>query len=104
MDEENEKQQRITHLRKWLNEREISVDANSLEGLLHAIEKSLPHPQVEINCVIPYDRGDLVSAIHEHGEIISEVYEEAGTLIHARVDAGLAQAITAVVSLDTSGE
>ena len=42
-----------------------------IEGLLHAIEKSLPHPQVEINCVIPYDRGDLVSAIHEHGEIIS---------------------------------
>jgi GTP-binding protein HflX len=75
-----------------------------IEGLLHAIEKSLPHPQVEIDCVIPYDRGDLVSAIHEHGEIISELYEEAGTHIHARVDAGLSQAIAAVVTLDTSGE
>jgi GTP-binding protein HflX len=75
-----------------------------IEGLLHAIEKTLPHPQVEINCVIPYDRGDLVSAIHEHGEIISELYEEAGTHIHARVDAGLSEAIAKVVSLDTSGE
>ena len=75
-----------------------------IEGLLHAIEKSLPHPQVEINCVIPYDRGDLVSAIHEHGEIISELYEEAGTHIHARVDAGLSEAIAKVVSLNTSGE
>jgi GTP-binding protein HflX len=75
-----------------------------IDGLLHAIEKSLPHPQIEINCVIPYDRGDLVSAIHEHGEIISELYVEAGTQIHARVDAGLSQAIAAVVSLDTSGE
>jgi GTP-binding protein HflX len=54
--------------------------------------------------VIPYDRGDLVSAIHEHGEIIAERYVEAGTHIHARVDAGLSQAIAAVVSLDTSGE
>ena len=75
-----------------------------IEGLLHAIEKSLPHPQVEINCVIPYDRGDLVSSIHEHGEIISEVYVEAGTQIHARVDAGLSEAIAKVVSLDTPGE
>ena len=66
-----------------------------IEGLLHAIEKSLPHPQVEIDCVIPYERGDLVSAIHEHGEIISELYEEGGTHIHARVDAGLSQAISA---------
>jgi len=75
-----------------------------IDGLLLAIEKSLPHPQIEINCVIPYDRGDLVSAIHEHGEIISELYVEAGTHIHARVDAGLSQAIAAVVTLDTSGE
>ncbi len=69
-----------------------------IEGLLHAIEKSLPHPQIEIDCLIPYDRGDLVSAIHEHGEIISEQYEEGGTHIHARVDAGLSQAITAAIT------
>jgi GTP-binding protein HflX len=61
--------------------------------LLHAIENSLPRPSVEINVVIPYDRGDLVHAIHERGEIFSEQYVEAGTSIHARVDGGLAQRI-----------
>jgi GTPase len=75
-----------------------------IEGLLYAIEKSLPHPQVEVDVVITYDRGDLVSAIHEHGEIISETYEESGTHIHARVDAGLAQAINEGVKSPLTGE
>lgn len=75
-----------------------------IEGLLHAIEKSLPQPQVEVNVIIAYDRGDLVSAIHEHGEIITESYEESGTNIHARVDAGLAQAINEAVKSSSSGE
>jgi len=64
-----------------------------IEGLVQAIEKSLPHPNIEVTATIPYDRGDLVSAIHETGEILSEEYVEAGTLIHAFVDGGLATAI-----------
>ena len=64
-----------------------------IEGLLHAIERSLPRPSVEINVVIPYDRGDLVHAIHESGEIFSEQYLPEGTSIHARVNGGLAQRI-----------
>lgn len=75
-----------------------------IEGLLHAIEKSLPHPQVEVNVLISYDRGDLVSAVHEYGEILSESYEETGTRIHARVDAGLAEAINEAVKSSSSGE
>jgi GTP-binding protein HflX len=64
-----------------------------IEGLLHAIESSLPRPSIEINVVIPYDRGDLVHAIHESGEIFSEQYLPEGTSIHARVNGGLAQRI-----------
>ena len=64
-----------------------------IEGLVRAIEKSLPHPNVEINALIPYDRGDLVSAVHERGEIISEEYVETGTQMRALVDGGLAKAI-----------
>lgn len=64
-----------------------------IEGLIHAIEKSLPHPSVEIRAVIPYKRGDLVSAIHEHGEILSEEHLAHGTAIHAYVDGGLARAV-----------
>ena len=64
-----------------------------IEGLVRAIEKSLPHPNVEINALIPYDRGDLVSAVHERGEILSEEYVETGTQMRALVDGGLAKTI-----------
>lgn len=64
-----------------------------VDALVHAIESSLPRPSVEITAVIPYSRGDLIHAIHEQGEIFSEEYVAEGTVIHARVDAGLAQAV-----------
>ena len=62
-----------------------------METVLKAIETSLPKPRVEITAVIPFSRGDLVSAIHERGEILSEDYTEDGTRIHACVDGSLAR-------------
>ena len=64
-----------------------------VETLLKAIESSLPRPRVEINTVIPFNRGDLVSAIHERGEILSEEYLPEGTQIHALVDGAIAKAL-----------
>ena len=89
-------------LRKEPNSYAFSVRTGfGIEGLLHAIESSLPRPSVEINVVIPYDRGDLVHAIHESGEIFSEQYLPEGTSIHALVNGGLAQRIE---NSDRSGE
>ena len=86
-------------LRKEPNSYAFSVRSGfGIEGLIHAIEKSLPHPSVEITTVIPYSRGDLVSAIHEHGEILSEEHLAEGTAIHAYVDGGLAKAIEIATS------
>ena len=81
-------------LRKEPNSYAFSVRSGfGIDGLVHAIEKSLPHPAIEISIVIPYHRGDLVSAIHETGEILSEEHLAHGTAIHAYVDGGLAKAI-----------
>ena len=81
-------------LRKEKNSYAFSVKSGfGLEGLLHAIEKSLPHPSVEIDSVIPYNRGDLVHAIHESGEILLEEHLAEGTRIHGYVDGALAQSI-----------
>ena len=81
-------------LRKEKNSYAFSVKSGfGLEGLLHAIEKSLPHPSVEIDSVIPYHRGDLVHAIHETGEILLEEHLAEGTHIHGYVDGALAQSI-----------
>jgi GTP-binding protein HflX len=81
-------------LRKEKNSYAFSVKSGfGLEGLLHAIEKSLPHPSVEIDSVIPYHRGDLVHAIHESGEILFEEHLAEGTHIRGYVDGALAQSI-----------
>jgi GTP-binding protein HflX len=53
----------------------ISVHSGvGIEKLIRAIESSLPRPRIEIRTVLPYERGDLVSQIHEHGEILSQEY------------------------------
>ena len=81
-------------LRKEPNSFAFSVRTGfGMEALIHAIESTLPRPDVEITAVIPYSRGDLIHAIHENGEIFSQEYVEAGTVIHARVNGALAQAI-----------
>ncbi|ANG85431.1 GTPase HflX [Microbacterium aurantiacum] len=54
------------------------------------IEAALPLPAVEVHALVPYDRGELVSAIHEHGMILAEEHEEEGTAVHARVGEHLA--------------
>jgi GTP-binding protein HflX len=79
-------------LRQEPNSFAISVKSGfGIAGLIAAIESDLPRPNVEITTLVPYSRGDLVSAIHERGEILSEEYLPEGTAIHARVDGALAK-------------
>jgi GTP-binding protein HflX len=87
-------------LRKEKNSYAFSVKSGfGIEGLIHAIEKSLPHPSVEIDSVIPYGRGDLVHAIHETGEILLEEHLAEGTHIHGYVDGALAQSIERAINM-----
>ena len=74
----------------------VTVSARTGEGIeeLRArIEQMLPHPQVSIDVVVPYSRGDLVSRVHAEGEIDTVDYVEAGTHVVARVGAALAAEI-----------
>ena len=81
-------------LRKESNAYAISARTGyGVDNLLKAIEAALPKPKVEINVVIPFSRGDLVSAVHERGEIISQEYLPEGTKLHAMVDGALARKI-----------
>lgn len=81
-------------LRKESNAYAISARTGyGVDTLVKAIEAALPKPKVEIKAVIPFNRGDLVSAVHERGEIISEEYLPEGTKLHAMVDGALARKI-----------
>ena len=69
----------------------ISVHTGfGIEELMRRIEGALPRPKVELSVLIPYERGDLVNRMHEHGEILSEKYLADGTSIHGLVDEAMA--------------
>ncbi|MFT4212426.1 MAG: GTPase HflX [Microbacterium sp.] len=67
-----------------------SRTGEGIDELRAVIEAALPLPAVEVRAVVPYDRGDLVWAVHEHGLIESEEHSAEGTVLHARVPASLA--------------
>ncbi|MET9622071.1 MULTISPECIES: GTPase HflX [unclassified Streptomyces] len=71
----------------------IAVSARTGEGieeLLALIDAELPRPQVEIEALVPYTQGGLVSRVHAEGEMLSEEHTPEGTLVKARVHEELA--------------
>ncbi len=69
------------------------VSSRTGEGVAElraTIEDALPLPAVEVRALVPYDRGDLVNAVHESGHILSTRHEEGGTAVHAHVSERLA--------------
>ena len=71
----------------------VAVSARTgrgLEELRERIEAMLPRPDIAVDVVVPYSRGDLVARVHADGEIESIDYVPEGTRVRARVDAPLA--------------
>jgi GTP-binding protein HflX len=66
-----------------------------IDELRALIADQLPRPGVPVDVVVPYHRGDLVSRVHEHGDIDHEEHTEHGTALRARVDAQLAAELEA---------
>jgi GTPase len=74
-----------------------------IEELLATIEELLPRPAVEIQVRLPYDRGDLVAAVHQRGEVLGTRHTEDGTELHVRVDRGLAAELAPYLATHLSG-
>jgi GTP-binding protein HflX len=64
-------------------------------GLLDAIAAGIPRPEVEVDVLVPYDRGGLISRVHEHGDVLVEEHTGEGTRLRARVGEALAAELTA---------
>ena len=80
------------------SENAIAVSAKTgagMDELLAVIADRIPRPQVALRVLLPYDRGDLVSKIHELGEVRSTEHTADGTLlevvVHKDVAAQLAE-------------
>jgi len=67
-----------------------------IESLIASIESMLPDPRCQVDLVVPYSRGDLVSRAHEEGDVERQEYRDVGTHVVARVPADLAAELQAV--------
>jgi GTP-binding protein HflX len=56
-----------------------------LTELVELIEAELPHPEIEVEVLVPYDRGDLVSRLHAEGDVLAEEHLAEGTRLRAKV-------------------
>ncbi|MEJ7771155.1 MAG: GTPase HflX [Geodermatophilaceae bacterium] len=82
----------VTRLRGTLSDA-LWVSARTGEGmdvLRNRLALALPRPEVQVDVLLPYDRGDLVARLHRDGEVLTEVHEAAGTRLSARVGPELA--------------
>jgi GTP-binding protein HflX len=66
----------------------IFASARTGEGIAELQERNellLPAPTVPLELLVPYDRGEVVSWLHEHARIVSTDYVEGGTRLSVMV-------------------
>jgi GTPase len=67
----------------------VAISALSGEGidpLLGTVADRLRALEVVVELVVPYDRGDVVAALHRDGEVLSESHDSDATRLRARLD------------------
>jgi GTP-binding protein HflX len=77
----------------------VVVSARTSEGmdrLADAIEADLPGAWIDVDVLVAYSRGDLLSRAHSEGEVIAEEHGPEGTRLKARVPPALAGQLAAV--------
>jgi GTP-binding protein HflX len=75
-------------LLRSLEPQAVFVSARTGEGvdeLLQRIADVLPAPELRVELLVPYDRGEVISKLHLSGRVLSTDYVEEGTRVVAMV-------------------
>ena len=72
-----------------------ALTEEGIDALRKAVESRLPQPDVHVDAVIPYSRGDLVSQARQFGSVGQVEYGDTGIHLTADVDSRLAAHIVA---------
>jgi GTP-binding protein HflX len=62
-----------------------AVTGEGVETLLRTIGDRMRAIATVVELVVPYDRGDVMAAIHREGEVVSTSHEESGIRVRARL-------------------
>jgi GTP-binding protein HflX len=83
------------------HEGSVSVSAatgEGIDGFLQALGDRLRALSKVVELLIPYDRGDLLAAVHREGEVISTHHDEDGVRVRARLADASAGRLSAFVT------
>ena len=62
-----------------------AVTGQGLDDLLTTISDRLRAVAEVVELLVPYDRGDVLAALHREGEVLSSVHHDAGIRVRARL-------------------
>ena len=79
-----------------------ALTEEGIDALRKAVESRLPQPDVHVDAVIPYSRGDLVSQARQFGSVGQVEYGDTGIHLTADVDSRLAAHIVASAEVAAS--
>lgn len=92
-------------LRRYPNSFAVSARSGAgMPELLAAIEDALPRPDILVDVLLPYDRGDLVSRLHAEGEVLMEEFTADGTHLEAKVEPDLHGALSDYAMLQPTAQ
>jgi GTP-binding protein HflX len=63
-----------------------ALTGEGITGLLTAIGDRLRATARVLDLVVPYDRGDILAAVHREGEVLIEAHEDGAARLRVRVD------------------
>ncbi|HVM52278.1 MAG TPA: GTPase HflX [Acidimicrobiales bacterium] len=63
-----------------------AVTGEGIEHLLEVVGDRLRSMSTVVELVVPYERGDVLAALHRDGEVLVESHEDTGTRVRARLD------------------
>ena len=69
-----------------------ALTGDDVELVRAAVAEDLAKTTVTMRLLVPYDRGDVVAALHESGAVLTEAHGEHGTELTVRVPEGIADA------------
>ncbi|HEX7166056.1 MAG TPA: GTPase HflX [Acidimicrobiales bacterium] len=62
-----------------------ALTGEGVDELLHALAGRVRALATVVELLVPYDRGDVVAAVHREGEVLMESHEDDGTRLRARL-------------------
>ena len=63
-----------------------ALTGEGMEGFLTALADRLRALETVVELRVPYDRGDVLAALHREGEVLVEAHDDDGTRVRARLD------------------